>query len=74
MAREGEGAGPLLALLLSQAASEKVARAIAVDSKGKHPAGLNIGDCSSYALSKFTGEPLLFIGENFAKTDVGQVI
>jgi ribonuclease VapC len=45
-----------------------------VDSKAKHPAVLNIGECSSYALSKFTGEPLLFIGEEFAKTDVAQVI
>ncbi|MGA2378938.1 MAG: type II toxin-antitoxin system VapC family toxin [Spirochaetia bacterium] len=72
--REGEGAGPLFALLLSQAESEKVAQAIAVDSKAKHPAVLNIGECSSYALSKFTGEPLLFIGEEFAKTDVAQVI
>jgi len=38
--------------------------------KGRHPAGLNIGDCCSYALSRLTGEPLLFKGEDFAKTDV----
>jgi ribonuclease VapC len=38
--------------------------------KGRHPAGLNIGDCCSYALARSTGEPLLFKGEDFAKTDV----
>lgn len=38
--------------------------------KGRHPAGLNYGDCFSYALSKATGEPLLFKGEDFSKTDV----
>jgi ribonuclease VapC len=38
--------------------------------KRRHPAGLNFGDCFSYALSKVSGEPLLFKGEDFAKTDV----
>jgi ribonuclease VapC len=38
--------------------------------KGRHPAGLNFGDCFAYALAKATGEPLLFKGEDFAKTDV----
>jgi ribonuclease VapC len=38
--------------------------------KGRHPAGLNFGDCFSYALAKSTGEPLLFKGLDFAKTDV----
>jgi ribonuclease VapC len=28
--------------------------------KGRHPAGLNFGDCFSYALAKAAGEPLLF--------------
>jgi len=37
---------------------------------GRHPAGLNIGDCCSYALSKYSGEPLLFKGNDFSKTDV----
>jgi ribonuclease VapC len=35
-----------------------------------HPAGLNIGDCFSYALAKSIGEPLLFKGSDFAETDV----
>lgn len=38
--------------------------------KGRHRAGLNFGDCFSYALSKVSGEPLLFKGEDFAETDV----
>ena len=38
--------------------------------KGRHPAGLNFGDCFAYALAKFTREPLLFKGEDFKKTDI----
>ncbi len=38
--------------------------------KGRHPAGLNFGDLFAYALSKATGEPLLFKGDDFRKTDV----
>jgi ribonuclease VapC len=38
--------------------------------KGRHPAGLNLGDCFAYALSKTSGEPLLFKGRDFARTDV----
>jgi ribonuclease VapC len=38
--------------------------------KGRHPAGLNIGDCFTYALAKATGEKLLFKGDDFARTDI----
>jgi ribonuclease VapC len=38
--------------------------------KGRHVARLNFGDCFAYALAKVTGEPLLFKGEDFRKTDV----
>jgi ribonuclease VapC len=38
--------------------------------KGRHPAGLNFGDCFSYALAKQHGEPLLFKGNDFSQTDV----
>ena len=38
--------------------------------KGNHPAALNFGDCFAYALADVTGEPLLFKGEDFARTDV----
>jgi ribonuclease VapC len=40
--------------------------------KGRHPAALNYGDCFSYALAKSLGEPLLFVGTDFARTDVEQ--
>jgi ribonuclease VapC len=38
--------------------------------KGRHPIGLNIGDCFSYALAKSIGEPLLFKGNDFSQTDI----
>jgi ribonuclease VapC len=38
--------------------------------KGRHPAGLNFGDCAAYALAQWSGEPLLFKGTDFAATDV----
>lgn len=42
--------------------------------KGRHPAGLNLGDCFSYALAAERGEPLLLKGEDFARTDVKAAI
>jgi ribonuclease VapC len=48
-----------------------IARQAFIDfGKGRHPAGLNYGDCFSYALAKAAREPLLFKGKDFAKTDV----
>jgi ribonuclease VapC len=38
--------------------------------KGRHPAGLNFGDCFSYALAAALDEPLLFVGDDFSKTDI----
>jgi ribonuclease VapC len=38
--------------------------------KGRHKAGLNYGDCFSYALAKATDEPLLFKGNDFGETDI----
>jgi ribonuclease VapC len=38
--------------------------------KGRHPAGLNFGDCFAYALAKALDAPLLFKGVDFAKTDL----
>jgi len=35
-----------------------------------HPAKLNFGDCFAYALAKSSGEPLLFKGGDFARTDI----
>ena len=38
--------------------------------KGRHPAGLNLGDCFAYALAKMLDEPLLFKGNDFVLTDI----
>ena len=38
--------------------------------KGRHPAGLNYGDCFSYALAKHVDAPLLFVGDDFSRTDI----
>ncbi|WP_213775989.1 type II toxin-antitoxin system VapC family toxin [Bradyrhizobium sp. dw_78] len=40
--------------------------------KGRHPAALNYGDCFPYALARSRGEPRLFKGEDFARTNVNQ--
>jgi ribonuclease VapC len=50
-------------VLLARAAYEKFG-------KGRHPAGLNLGDCCTYALARSTGEPLLFKGDDFSKVDL----
>ncbi len=58
------------------AAQARIAREAYRDfGKGSgHPAGLNFGDCFSYALAKATGEPLLFKGEDFRHTDITPAI
>jgi ribonuclease VapC len=38
--------------------------------RGHHPAALNFGDCMSYAVASVAGLPLLFTGEDFARTDI----
>ncbi|TAM59777.1 type II toxin-antitoxin system VapC family toxin [bacterium] len=38
--------------------------------RGKHRAGLNFGDCLSYATARVAGKPLLFVGNDFARTDL----
>ena len=81
--RKGEAAGRELDLLIYRAAIEVVA----VDQdqveiariawrrygRGRHPAGLNYGDCFSYALARSRGLPLLFQGENFSRTDIDAI-
>jgi ribonuclease VapC len=41
--------------------------------KGRHRAGLNLGDCFAYALAKEKGETLLFKGDDFCHTDIQSV-
>jgi len=45
-------------------------RGFRVFGKGRHPAGLNFGDCFSYALAQTSNEPLLFKGNDFNQTDL----
>jgi len=79
-AKKGEAGGRELDLLLHRSQIEIVAMdseqaelariAWRAFGKVRHPAGLNVGDCCSYALSKYSGEPLLFKGDDFSKTDL----
>ena len=81
--RSGPDAGSDLDLFLLRASIEIVAfdneqlamarTAFRRFGKGRHPAGLNFGDCASYALAQWSGEPLLFKGSDFTATDVGRV-
>jgi hypothetical protein len=43
---------------------------IAICKGSRHPAKLNLGDCFAYALAKETGEPLLYKGDDFSRTDI----
>jgi ribonuclease VapC len=82
-ARVGEPGGRELDLLLHKAGIEVVPvdaaqaelgrHAYREFGKGRHAAGLNYGDCFAYALALSTGEPLLFKGDDFSKTDVAGV-
>lgn len=42
--------------------------------RGRHAAGLNLGDCLSYATARVANEPLLFTGDDFRRTDIGPAI
>ena len=78
--RGGAVAGQELDVLLEKAAVELVSvtpehanaarRAWRRFGKGNHPAALNFGDCFAYALARTAGEPLLFKGEDLARTDI----
>ena len=82
-AKKGDPGGRELDILLDRAKIEivpltveqlEIARAAwRRYGKGRHPAGLNIGDCCSYALAKCAGEPLLFKGSDFSQTDLETV-
>jgi ribonuclease VapC len=57
-----------------QAESLKSREAYRLFGKGNHPAGLNMGDCVAYALAKRLDAPLLFKGNDFARTDVRRAL
>ena len=42
--------------------------------KGRHPAGLNFGDCFAYALARSRDIPLLFKGDDFSQTDIDMAL
>lgn len=83
-ARQGPNAAQDLRLLIERIAAEVVpvdaeAATVAVGAwqrfgRGRHQAGLNFGDCLSYALAKCSGTPLLYKGADFAQTDIARVI
>ncbi|MCA1969750.1 MAG: type II toxin-antitoxin system VapC family toxin [Rhizobium sp.] len=50
--------------------AERAALAYARWGKGNHPAGLNFGDCFAYALAEQLNCPLLFVGDDFSRTDI----
>ena len=55
---------------LTLADARQIAAAYARWGKGVHPAGLNLADCFAYALARQQDCPLLFVGNDFARTDV----
>ena len=83
-ARKGESAGRELDLLISKAAITVVPvdedqvsearRAWRRFGRGRHEAALNYGDLFAYALARATGQPLLFKGDAFARTDVARAV
>ena len=56
------------------ASARRMAQAQGRWGKGLHPAGLNFGDCFAYEVAREHGCPLLFVGEDFARTDVARVL
>ena len=83
-ARQGDaGEGELDALLrrlhvavlpVTEEQAEVARSAFRRYGKGRHPAGLNFGDCFSYALARVLAEPLLFVGDDFSLTDIEPAI
>ena len=59
---------------VSPATARQVADAYAQWDKGVHPAGLNFGDCFAYEVAKTRDCPLLYVGTDFARTDVATVL
>ena len=64
-----EGLGFNIAPLTAKAATD-AADAYGLWGKGLHPAGLNFGDCFAYAVARAHDCALLFVGDDFSKTDV----
>ena len=61
-------------VLVTPASARRIAAAYARWGRGTHPAGLNFGDCFSYEVAKEHSCPLLYVGEDFAKTDLESAV
>ena len=59
---------------VTTATARRVAEIYARWGKGAHPAALNFGDCFAYDVAKECGCPLLYVGEDFAMTDIARAI
>jgi ribonuclease VapC len=80
--RLGQDARPLLSAFLRRLEAEVVAfneehleaatTAFLRFGRGRHAAGLNFGDCQAYAIASVAGLPLLFVGEDFTRTDIAR--
>jgi len=55
---------------VTPASARRIVTAYARWGRGAHPAGLNFGDCFAYEVAKEHSCPLLYVGEDFAKTDL----
>lgn len=64
----------LVVIDVDEAAARRVANAYARWGKGVHAAQLNYGDCFAYEVAERYGCPLLFVGDDFSKTDVRSVL
>lgn len=73
MVRLVDGLG-MEVIALDAAAAKQAAEAYGRWGKGVHPAGLNFGDCFAYALAQAHGCRLLFVGSDFARTDIDPVL
>lgn len=60
----------LVVIDVDEASARRAAAAYASFGKGVHPAALNYGDCFAYEVAQRYGCPLLFVGDDFSKTDV----
>ncbi|AHE53665.1 type II toxin-antitoxin system VapC family toxin [Sphingomonas sanxanigenens] len=59
---------------VSAAAARRISVAYSKWGKGVHPAGLNFGDCFAYEVAKERGCRLLFVGDDFSRTDIKSAI
>ena len=59
---------------MSAAGAVAVSEAYSAWGKGLHPAGLNFGDCFAYVAAKTSGARLLFVGDDFTKTDIASAL